>query len=111
MQWLRWAARVEPVAEARAALARKAAALARTAVHIVALFVVVDAALRLAVGRHDLAGFVMVAGFLVSGAVVGVTLQMRESRVSLRQHADEVALGLAALIIEYFALAALAVQI
>lgn len=111
MQWVRWAATTGPVARVRAAFAKKAASVARGVVHIGAVCVVLDAALRLVVGRHDLVGFAGVVLFLCSAVVIGLVVRVRERRMSLRAHVDEVALGLAALIIEYFALATVAAQL
>lgn len=111
MQWLKWVSKTGPLIPGREALAKKAARIARGAVHIVALGVVLDAALRLAVGRHALVGFALVALFLCSAAAVGLAVHAREGRLGLRPHVDEVALALAVLIIEYFALATVAAQL
>ena len=111
MQWLKWAAKTGPLSPGRAAFAKKAARIARGAVHIVAAFVVLDAALRLVVGRHDLVGLGVVGAFLCSAVVAGLSVHARQSRIGLRAHVDEVALALAALIIEYFALATVAAQL
>ena len=92
-------------------MAKKAARITRGAVHIVALGVVLDAAMRLVVGRYDLVGLGLVAMFLCSAAAVGFAVHARESRLGLRAHVDEVALALAALIIEYFALATVAAKL
>jgi hypothetical protein len=111
MQWLKWVSRTGPLIPGREALAKRAARIARSAVHIVALAVVLDAALRLIVGRRDLVGFGLVGAFLCSAVVAGLAVHARESRLGLRAHVDEVALALAALIIEYFALATVAAKL
>ncbi len=105
MRWVRWATTVGPLAAPWAAFARKAARIARGAVHIIALGIVLDAAVRLVVGRRDLVGASVLLVFICSAAAVGLVLLRREPRLGLRAHVDEVALGLAALILEYFLLA------
>ena len=111
MQWLRWLGTTGPVARRRDAFVKRAAPVVRRAVHIVAICIVLDAALRLVVGRRDLVGLAGLLVFVGSAVVIGVVLRLREGRLGLRAHMDEVALGLAALIIEYFAIAAVTARL
>lgn len=105
MHWLRLAAQSGPLGARWAAFSKKAARAARRVVHIVALVIVLDAALRLVIGRRDLLGIAVLAFFLASAIVIGLIVRAREPHLRLRAHVDDVALGLAALILEYFVLA------
>ena len=110
-KWLRWATTAGPLANPLAALKRLADRAARLVIHVVALAVTIDAGLRLAIGSHDLVGIAGLLLFACSAAAVGIFVKARESRLSLRAHLDEVALGVAGLVLGFFALSAAAARL
>jgi len=103
MQWLRWATTAGPLAGPWARFLQIADRVARLVAHAVALGVAFDAIARLFVGRHDLLGMGIIVAFALVAAAVGLVVKARESRLTLRAHVDELALGLAGIVITYFA--------